>query len=137
MPSEGREHVVEEPDPGGDLGTTCPIEIETYPDLRLRRLAFEAGGTRRAHGISLFDWLLRVAVNASLKACISVGVAADTRSQPSGPVSRINTPRSSRACHTACRSANRPNRTKLASDSATSSPRAASHPARSSRACRS
>ena len=33
-------------------------------------------------------------------------VPIDTRSQPSGPVSRISTPRSSRPCQTACRSAN-------------------------------
>src|SRR6476620_1826276 len=137
MPSEGREHVIEEPNPGRDLGTTCPIQVETYPDFRLRGLTFEAGGARRALGISLCDWVLRAAVSASLKACISAGVPADTRNQPSGPVSRINTPRSSKACHTACRSANRPNRTKLASDSATSSPRAMSQRARSSRACRS
>src|SRR6476660_5031211 len=36
MPSEGREHVIEEPNPGRDLGTTCPIQVETYPDFRLR-----------------------------------------------------------------------------------------------------
>ena len=57
-----------------------------------------------------------------MNAVISSGVPIDTRSQPSGPVSRISTPRSSRPCQTACRSANRPNSTKFASLSATSSP---------------
>ena len=46
----------------------------------------------------------------------------DTRSQPSGPVSRISTPRSSRPCQTACRSANVPNSTKFASESAACRP---------------
>ena len=35
-------------------------------------------------------------------------VPIETRSQPSGPTSRISTPRSSRPCQTACRSAKRP-----------------------------
>src|SRR5665648_1301946 len=56
--------------------------------------------------------------SASWKARISPGVPIDTRSHPSGPPSRINTPRSSNPCHTACRSANAPKSTKFASDSA-------------------
>lgn len=60
----------------------------------------------------------RTRTSAARKAAISRGVPIDTRSQPSGPVSRIRTPRSSRRCHTACRSANTPNSTKFASESA-------------------
>ena len=46
---QGGQHVVVEPHPGGDLGLTGPVEIEAERDARLRRLALEAGGTRRAH----------------------------------------------------------------------------------------
>ena len=50
---------------------------------------------------------LITSVSASLNAAISSAVPIDTRSQPSGPVSRISTPWSTRPCQTACRSANR------------------------------
>ena len=76
------------------------------------------------------------AVSASLNAAISSAVPIETRSQPSGPISRISTPRSSRPCQTACRSAYRPNSTKLASLSATSSPWPASQAAVASRSTR-
>ena len=46
-----------------------------------------------------------------------------TRSRPAGPVSRTSTPRSSRPSQTACGSANWPNSTKFASESATRKPR--------------
>ena len=137
MLGESRQHVVEEAHPGRDQGAARAIEIETDADLRLRGLPFEAGSTGLADRISLSVSALSTDDNASLKASISAGVPADTRSQPSGPVSRISTPRSSKACHTAWRSPNRPKSTKLASDSATWSPLPASQLAKSSRACRS
>ena len=54
-----------------------------------------------------------------------------------GPVLRMRTPRSSRPCQTASRSPKTPNRTKLASLSATVRPRPRSQPTRSSRSRRS
>src|SRR4051812_26951000 len=101
MPGKGGQHVIEEADSGRDLRMTGAIEIDAEEDFRLRGLSLHAGDTRLAHGISFSHRVAPTAVSASLKACISVGVPADTRNQPSGPVSRINTPRSSRACHTA------------------------------------
>ena len=73
---------------------------------------------------------------ASRNAAISAGVPTLTRSQAAGPVSRISTPLSSSACQIACRSANSPNRTKLASESATVSLRLRSQLTRSSRSTR-
>ena len=46
-------------------------------------------------------------VSACLNVAISSAVPIETRSQPSGPTSRISTPRSSSPCQTACRSAKR------------------------------
>ncbi len=71
--------------------------------------------------------------NACLNAAISAGVPTLTRSQGAGPDSRMSTPRSSRPCQTACRSANSPNNTKLASESATENPCARSQSTVSSR----
>ena len=61
-------------------------------------------------------------VSACLNVAISSGVPIETRSQPSGPTSRISTPRSSSPCQTACRSAKVPNNAKFASLSATCEP---------------
>ena len=72
-----------------------------------------------------------------VNAVMSCGVPTDTRSHPSGPTSRIRTPRSSRPCQIACRSSNRPNSTKFASESATVSPRSRSQTTRASRSSRS
>src|SRR5207237_6391983 len=108
-------HEVVEPDLGRAVGAARAVEGDLDVDLGLPGLPVHHGGA--CHACSSIT-----ATSASLNAAISAGVPTDTRSQPSGPVSRISTPRSSNPCQTACRSAYRPNSTKLASLSATSSP---------------
>ena len=45
-------HVIEESDPGRDLGATGAVEVEADPDLRLRGLSFQTGSAGLAHDIS-------------------------------------------------------------------------------------
>ena len=87
------------------------VEIDPDLDAGLRGLALQLGDPCCSSTPSS-----STSSRAFLNAAISSGVPAETRSHPSGPTTRISTPRSSRPCQTACRSANRPNRTKLASD---------------------
>src|SRR5581483_5960567 len=110
--AEGGEHVVVEPDAGRDVGVARPVELDLDEHLGLAGRALDPAYA--THPIT--------SSSARRNAAISSGVPIDTRSQPSGPVSRISTPRSSRPCHTACRSANVPKRTKFASESAACRP---------------
>ena len=75
-------------------------------------------------------------VSAGVQTSLPSGVPMLTRSQPSGPVSRMSTPASSSRCHVWCRSANRPNMMKLASLAATWNPWSVSQSARRSRSWR-
>src|SRR5262245_44797382 len=106
------QHVVVEPDPGGDVATAGAVQVDLDDDLGLAGLAFDPRGA--AH-----RWSSKPVAfsNATRKVAISPGVPTETRSQPSGPVSRINTPSSSSRRHTSCRYGNVPNSTKLASES--------------------
>src|SRR5690606_4597057 len=112
--AQRREHVVVERDGRRDLGPTRPVEVELDEHARLGRRALDARGALHSPATS---------TRACRKARISSPVPIDTRSQPSGPVSRMSTPRSNNASQTECRSSNAPNSTKFASDSATSSGR--------------
>src|SRR6478735_8975352 len=129
VPGEGGEHVVVEPDTGAHLGAAGAVEVDLDVDGRLLGLPVQL--RYAAHPASSMT-----SVSACLNACISSAVPIDTRSHPSGPVSRISTPRSSSPCQTACRSAKRPNNTKFASLSATSSPCSRNQPTVSSRSAR-
>ena len=108
------EHVVEERHAGVDVGR--------------RRVPSRSSSTRTSDSLVVRSTRAvrvmpgspqAVATRAVRKAWFSSGVPTLTRSHPSGPVSRISTPRSSSPRQTACRSAKRPNSTKLASVSAT------------------
>src|SRR3546814_6531727 len=90
------------------------LDVDLDVDLRLAGLPVDPRGP--AHRLISF----MTSVSAFLKAVISSAVPIDTRSQPSGPVSRISTPRSTSPCHTACRSSKVPNNAKFASLSARS-----------------
>ena len=124
------EHVVVEADAGGDVDLPGAVEIDLDEDLGLLGGALDA-----AHAAHCHRWSPSSAARtASRNASFSSGVPAVTRSQPGRPTSRTSTPCSSSACQTACASANRPNRTKLASESATSQPDGAQLGARAGRA---
>src|SRR3954447_8264469 len=124
MPGERAEHVVEEADSRGHVGAARAVEVDLEVDLGLLGLAVQGG--RAAHGRASVVSVTEV--SASLNAAISGAVPMETRSQPSGPVSRISTPRSSNPCQTACLSGKCPNSAKLASLSATVKPRPRKHP---------
>jgi hypothetical protein len=126
--------VVVEADSGRDVGATGPVEVDLDVDLRLLGLAVEGGAS--APRDTSFFWAV-TDVRASRNAAISAGVPIETRSQPSGPISRIRTPRSSRPRQAACRSGKVPKSTKFASLSATVNPWARSHSTVSSRSTRS
>ena len=128
------EHVVEERHAGAHLGRAGAVEVQLDQDL-------VSLVTRSTRAVRLIAHVLRPAqhlVEARRGTRPSrPAVPTVTRSQPGGPVSRISTPRSSSPCQTACRSANSPNSTKLASESATARPRPRSQATRSSRSARS
>ena len=108
MAPEGREQVVEEADAGRHVVAAGAVEVELDEDLGLLGRALDASGARR-HRVPRSTQRFRDVDQCLLNAVISCGVPIETRSQPSGPTSRISTPRSSRPCQTACRSGNRPN----------------------------
>src|SRR5581483_4619644 len=110
VPAELRQHVVEEPDPGGDVHLPGAVEVDLDEDPGLLRAALDA--PLASH--------FPISFSAARNAAISSGVPTLTRSHSGGPTSRISTPRSSSASQTPRRSPNRPNSTKFASESATS-----------------
>src|SRR4051812_25253265 len=120
---EAAEHVVEEPDAGGDGRPPGPVEVELDGDVRLGRGPDDTGGT--AHRGSSRSGGSRSAA-ASRKAEVSCGVPAVTRRCPGSPTSRTRTPRSSRPCQAARASASPPNGRKLASLGTGAAPGAAS-----------
>src|SRR5205085_236349 len=99
---------------GLDVDDTAAVKVEFDQDVGLFGGALHPRASAHARP-SLFV----ASSKACRKAAISAAVPMLTRSQSLGPVSRINTPRSSSACQIACRSSNRPKNTKLASESAT------------------
>src|SRR4029078_6979856 len=97
-PAQEREQLGVESDAGGHVGATGAVEVDLDEHLRLLGGPLDACGP--AHCCT--------SVSAFSKAAISSGGPLETPSEPSGPVSRTSTPRSSRPCQTACRSANVP-----------------------------
>src|SRR5690606_36502705 len=124
--AELRQHVVEEPDPGGHVHHARAVEVDLDLDGRLLRRALDAAYA--AH---------RTPSRAARKAAISSPVPIDTRSHSGGPTSRMSTPLASSASQTARRSGKRPNSTKFASESATVRPLPRSHSTVASRSRRS
>src|SRR5690606_12820676 len=112
------EHVVVERDTGGHVHPPGAGEIELDDHLAFLGFPLDSSAPRSpvTHNAS-------TSRNAARNAVISSNVPIETRSQPSGPVSRMSTPRSSSPFQTACRSSKRPKRTKLASESIASRPR--------------
>src|SRR5580704_13398744 len=108
------QHVVEERHTGADLDDADAVQVELDHDLCLAGQPFHPG-----HSVHVVSTSSRAERNAA----ISSGVPTVTRSQRGGPTSRTSTPRSSSACQISRREPNSPNSTKLASESATDSPR--------------
>ena len=113
--AQGGEHVVVERDRGVDVDLTSAVEVEFDQHRRLLGGALdpaEAGPVLEG-----CHWLVssRTALLAARNASFSAGVPMVTRRCPVMPTSRISTSWSRYRCHARCASANRPNRTKLAS----------------------
>src|SRR5205823_2059146 len=115
------EHVVVEPDAGGDVGGAGTVEIDLNDDLRLLRDPLDPADPTHIIA-SCFTTSAATCRNASF----SAGVPIVTRRCCEMPTSRISTPRSRNARQARGASRSRPNSTKLASLGTTVYPTAAS-----------
>src|SRR5680860_1511332 len=91
------QHVVVEPDAGRNVRASGSVEVELDEHLRLLGLTLDP----RNPNIRVTIWTFHRAstsVRADRNAAISEPVPIETRNQPSGPTTRISTPRSSRPC---------------------------------------
>src|SRR5438094_115090 len=121
IPAELLQHVVEEPDAGGDLRHTRAVEVDRHADGRLLRRALDLAGAAGggAHGTSVSAAGRSESDSASRNFSSWAAVPAETRRQPSHPgvdeKSRTSTPRSRRRRHTSgAGTDSQRNRTKLA-----------------------
>src|SRR5690606_25978089 len=146
--AQRRQHVVEEGHGGGDVHLAGAVEVEGELDRGLARGARQCRGAATALGRGGLGSVLSggagggvghrgsASSRAERNAEFSSRVPTETRSQPAGPTARTRTLRARSPSDTASRSEKVRNRTKFASDGATSCPRSVRCAARASRSVR-